>query len=285
MNTKTTIVLIGIIGVILGGVLQNVEEGGTTASFLQRLRKESHRVISRLPRPLVRPVAPRFHGSAEDHVLTTAYPIQRIPDWGAMRDKTLWNRSYNKIRSSEFVPIPQYDLTVLTFPLKALDIQKAGDASLITAKLFYSTRFFSAYDLDAGEFTGPHTGVDLKLPQGMPVGAIADGSVHAVLRDDRLGLHVILEHVHPTEGTLFSIYGHLGTATVAAGDRVRVGDTLGTVGTSGRTSAPHLHLQVDRQVQSGGVHTPFMTRVTPSDSSDVDLWTVHPIHFIERGAS
>lgn len=267
--------------------MKTAEEGGMTAHFMQNLRKESHRVIGFLPkkpivRPSVQPVVP-LHAAAGERALHTAYPVPSIPNWGAMRDKSLWNRSYREINSSEFVPVPQYGLSVLTFPMEALDPQKLSDVPLITAKLFYSTRFFSAYDLDAGEFTGLHAGVDLKLPEGMPVGAIADGSVHVVRRDDRLGLYVILEHVLPTGEKVFSIYGHLGTTVVAQGDRVRAGDPIGTVGTSGYTSSPHLHLQVDRPMQSGGVHTPFIAHVIPSSSAEVSEWTVHPIHFIEHG--
>lgn len=282
MNIKIAI-LIGIMGVMLGGILRDVEEGGgMTAHFLQRLRKESHHTISLLPKPVVHPSV-QLHRAAGDGVLHTEYPIRHIPNWGAMRSKTLWNRPFREIDSSEFVPVPEYDLSVLTFQMQALDPEKPGDIPLITTKLFYSTRFFSAYDLDAGEFTGPHAGVDLKLPQGMPVGAIADGLVHVAHQDDRLGLYVILEHTHSTGDILFSIYGHLDTATVEQGDRVRAGDPIGTVGTSGYTSGAHLHLQIDRPVQSGGTHTPFITYTTPFSPSQVDLWTVHPIHFMESG--
>lgn len=284
MNVKNNILIIGTIGLVLGGLLRQVDYGGLQSHFVQRLRKESSQAITsrimRIARPSVRPIS-AIHRAAGDNILRTGYPTMRTPNWGAMRDKAGWSRSYKEMPSSEFVAAPEYDLSVLTFPMKALDPDKLEDIPLITAKLYYSTRFFGSYNIDAGEFTGPHAGIDLKLPKGTPVAAIAEGSVHAVSRDDRLGLFVILEHRHPTEGALFSIYGHLDTARVAEGARVRVGEDIGTVGVSGYTSGPHLHLQVDRPKQSGGQHVPFITHVTPSSRAST-LWTLNPIRFIEQ---
>ena len=165
--------------------------------------------------------------------------------------------------------------------MRALDVRNTDDIPLITAKLYYSTRFFSRYDLDAGEFTGPHAGVDLKLPYGTPVGAIADGVVHAVLKDDRLGIFIILQHTHPTEGLLFSIYGHLTSVHVQSGQMVRLGDRIGAVGMTGYASGAHLHIQIDRPQKSGGTHTPFITYAVPRPL-EIDQWTINPIRFIEE---
>lgn len=212
----------------------------------------------------------------------TVHPIDRVPNWGAMRTPEQWNRPYNRMSDDDFVPIPRYDLLELTTPLTSL----AGNLTsenirIITAKLYYSTRFFGAYDLDSGEFTGTHAGIDLKLPIGTPVGALTGGRVQAVRTDDRLGLHVIIEHHHPTDGTFFSVYGHLDVASVRAGQDVTPGQMIGTVGTTGQTTAPHLHLQIDRLADAEpSIHVPYHPSAQPS-ALEAARFTVHPLRFIQ----
>ncbi|MBI1934777.1 M23 family metallopeptidase, partial [Candidatus Peregrinibacteria bacterium] len=214
MRTKSLVPLFfGLLGLLIGATL-GIHDQRLTAHFGQRLREKPPLVINAqqkyvLRQRLQRSPSDRLHSAAPKRLFPTLYPVSAIPNWGAMRTTTLWNRSYREMSPNEFISVPVYDLQVLTFPMQALDQKNPDDVPLITAKLYYSTRFFSRYDLDAGEFTGLHAGVDLKLPYGTPVGAIADGIVHVIQKNDRLGLFIILQHMHPTEGTLFSIYGHL----------------------------------------------------------------------------
>ncbi len=174
------------------------------------------------------------------------FPVSKIPNWGAMRTAKEWNRTYDNMTDADFVPVPDYDLKTLTIPMTALtkNLASASSIAAITAKLFYSTRFMGTYDIDAGEYTGNHQGIDLKLAPGTPVGAIGGGRIVAVETSATLGLHVIIEH-HLTEGTYYSVYGHFETTTVRTGDAVTPGQIIGTVGMTGNTSAPHLHLQVE----------------------------------------
>ena len=286
MHTKSFAPLaLGLFGIFLGAIL-GIHDERFAAHFGQRLREKADTTIATMEQK--RAVQERFrhaapaaglHEAARSFPMT--YPVSLAPNWGALQTSSQWNRPYNQIPLAEFVPIPTYDLQVLTFPMRALDPKNPDDIPLITAKLYYSTRFFSRYDLNAGEFTGPHAGIDLKLPRGTPIGAIADGTVHAVQSDDRLGLFVILRHRHPIEGTLFSIYGHLGETALELGQSVRAGERIGTVGTSGYTSGPHLHLQIDRPMKSGGTHTPFLTYTIPRPE-EIDQWTLHPIRLIEK---
>lgn len=285
MHIKPIAPLFGLLGMLIGTLL-GIHTERFTAHFGQRLREQPKLTIAKEQKRVLRQrlqqlPSDRLHLAASKRSTSTLHPVSAIPNWGAMRTTALWSRSYDIIPPQEFIPVPTYDLSVLTFPLQALDTQNTDDIPLITAKLYYSTRFFGRYDLDAAEFTGPHAGVDLKLPNDTPIGAIADGTVHAVQKNDRLGLFIILQHTHPTEGTLFSIYGHLGGIQVQPGQRVRAGDHIGTVGMTGYTSAAHLHLQIDRPQKSGGTHTPFITYAVPHPGK-IDQWTLHPIRFIEE---
>jgi murein DD-endopeptidase MepM/ murein hydrolase activator NlpD len=92
-------------------------------------------------------------------------------------------------------------------------------------------------------FTGGadfHPGLDISADRGTPVYATADGTiVHASTFSD-YGNLVRIDHGFGLE----SRYGHLQTITVAVGTTVKRGDRIGTVGATGRATAPHLHYEV-----------------------------------------
>lgn len=178
----------------------------------------------------------------------------------------------------DFVSIPSYNMGVLTTPMSSLtNPLKDENIPAITAKLFYSTRFYSTYDLDAAEHTGEHVGVDLKLARGTPIGAIAGGRVTSVTKTQRLGLHVVIEHRLKNGEVYFSIYGHFDSAAVSPGQDVKPGQTVGYVGMTGNTSAPHLHLQIDLGT-AGENHLPY-------EGAESDAKTVHPITFLGKWRS
>jgi murein DD-endopeptidase MepM/ murein hydrolase activator NlpD len=63
-----------------------------------------------------------------------------------------------------------------------------------------------------------------------------------ILSASGYGLHVIIDH----GGGLSSLYGHLDTVVVASGDAVTAGEMIGTVGSTGNATGPHLHFEVRR---------------------------------------
>ena len=85
-----------------------------------------------------------------------------------------------------------------------------------------------------------HKGVDLAGPIGTPIHAAADGVVSRADWFSSYGLFVSLEH----GGTLQTRYGHMSRLNVAAGQRVHKGDVIGYIGTTGRSTGPHLHYEV-----------------------------------------
>lgn len=86
----------------------------------------------------------------------------------------------------------------------------------------------------------PHAGVDVSLPEGTPVRAIANGTVALAAEQFFGGKSVVLDH----GGGLFSIYYHLSESTVSEGRRVDRGDRIGAVGKTGRATGPHLHFGI-----------------------------------------
>ena len=90
-------------------------------------------------------------------------------------------------------------------------------------------------------------GVGIKADVGTPVKSVASGRVAYVREFGTYGLMVVIEH----GGGDYSIYGSLNKASVAAGDAVRQGQIVGTVGVSDPELPPHLHFEIR---QSGGAH-------------------------------
>ena len=85
-----------------------------------------------------------------------------------------------------------------------------------------------------------HKGVDLAGPVGTPVHATADGTIGRADWFSSYGLYVAIEH----GGNLETRYGHMSRLNVAAGQRVRKGDVIGFIGSTGRSTGPHLHYEV-----------------------------------------
>lgn len=87
-----------------------------------------------------------------------------------------------------------------------------------------------------------HRGVDLGVPEGTPVRAMAGGTVRFAGTQDGFGTVVWLDH----GGSVLSIYAHLSGVGVSAGDRVRGGAVVGWSGRTGEAAGPHLHFEVWR---------------------------------------
>ena len=88
-----------------------------------------------------------------------------------------------------------------------------------------------------------HNGVDFGSNRGTPIYATGDGVVEKAQRsgfNGGFGHQVLLDHGFGYK----TRYAHMERVDVAVGDTVRRGDTIGTVGNTGRSSGPHLHYEV-----------------------------------------
>jgi murein DD-endopeptidase MepM/ murein hydrolase activator NlpD len=81
-----------------------------------------------------------------------------------------------------------------------------------------------------------HNGLDLAAPQGSYIRSWADGYVTAVEYDPRCGWHVKVDST-PWAHT----YCHISAVAVRMGDLVKAGQVIAAVGTTGRSTGPHLH--------------------------------------------
>lgn len=90
-----------------------------------------------------------------------------------------------------------------------------------------------------------HLAVDLAAAVGAPVRATADGVVEQRGEDRQYGRFLLLKHGQGYE----SYYGHLQDWDVDKGDSVQAGKAIGWVGTTGQTTAPHLHFEIRKDGQ------------------------------------
>ncbi|MFN7065490.1 MAG: M23 family metallopeptidase [Aquificaceae bacterium] len=85
-----------------------------------------------------------------------------------------------------------------------------------------------------------HTGIDIEAPYGSKVVATADGIVESTGYYGDYGKAVVISHPSGYK----TLYGHLSEISVNAGQSIRAGEMIGKVGSTGRSTGPHLHYEV-----------------------------------------
>ncbi|MFW5816364.1 MAG: M23 family metallopeptidase, partial [Wenzhouxiangella sp.] len=106
----------------------------------------------------------------------------------------------------------------------------------------------------------PHNGTDYGAPTGTPVWAAGDGRVIRSTYNNANGHYVFIQHGN----NIITRYLHLHRRSVSVGDRVRQGQTIGTVGMSGMATGPHLHYE-------------FLVNGAHRDPRTVDLPPAQPL--------
>ena len=86
-----------------------------------------------------------------------------------------------------------------------------------------------------------HTGIDFGAPTGTPIYATGNGKViKVVMKKTGYGRHVILDHGF----SYHTLYAHMSKVEVKVGQEVKRGEIIGRVGSTGTSTAPHLHYEV-----------------------------------------
>ncbi len=89
-------------------------------------------------------------------------------------------------------------------------------------------------------YTKMHRGVDFAAPTGTPIYAAGDGTIEVAGRNGAYGKYIRIRH----NSTYKTAYAHLSRIKIGKGKRVRQGQVIGYVGTTGRSTGPHLHYEV-----------------------------------------
>jgi len=106
-----------------------------------------------------------------------------------------------------------------------------------------NSRFTDPFGWRPDPFTGQrrfHYGVDFSSPTGTPIYATADGRVTKARRAAGYGKVIKIDHGYG----FVTVYGHLNDYNVKRGQRVKRGDVIGYCGNTGRSTAPHVHYEV-----------------------------------------
>jgi murein DD-endopeptidase MepM/ murein hydrolase activator NlpD len=130
------------------------------------------------------------------------------------------------------------------------DDEAAEPATAVAAQLVAGPegRVTSGFGVRRDPITGVrrfHGGIDVAAPRGSAIHAVASGEVTFSGRRGRAG-----NVVEVRAGDIVATYAHVQRALVRAGQKVAAGDVLATVGSTGRTTGPHVHLAVMRDGQA-----------------------------------
>ncbi len=126
---------------------------------------------------------------------------------------------------------------------KKLDTVEQGVIAIPSVQPVSQLSFTSNFGIRSDPFRGTaamHAGVDIPGPTGTPIYATADGIVSNAERKGGYGNMVEVNH---GKG-IATRYGHLSRITVAANTRVNRGQLIGLMGSTGRSTGPHLHYEV-----------------------------------------
>lgn len=225
-------------------------------------------------------------GGYEDHLIVytgTVTPVEAVPDYESWaRYGGHWqDNTYRQVPVSILKPLPPYRIGELS------------DA--------YSMGHLGSYE-QIHDGTGSHPGVDIRVPEGTPIIAIANGIVEQVREDDAgFGKLIVIRHPHapdpldPAKTTvLHSIYAHLSAQLVSEGQVVQKGEKIGLSGSTGYVTGPHLHFQIDRDDAPWHPYWPFTIQEARLVGLDfvraVDrgfhrergaLYTIHPMLYVQ----
>lgn len=146
---------------------------------------------------------------------------------GRYATDTQYNKKLNGL--IETYDLTQYDKEVQGAPVSAKGYQVPVAHYTIS----------SGFGNRGGEF---HRGLDLAASQGEPIHAAKAGTVLKAEYHFSWGNYVVIQH----EDGMTTLYAHQQQYVVKAGDTVSQGQTIGYVGTTGNSTGPHLHLEVNR---------------------------------------
>lgn len=111
-----------------------------------------------------------------------------------------------------------------------------------------------------------HTGIDFTAPRGTEIYATGDGTVHDVIMKKRgYGYHVIVDHGFGYK----TLYAHMSKFKVRKGEKIKRGDVIGYVGSTGTSTAPHLHYEVIKNGEKINPMNFFFNDLTPEEYEKV----------------
>ena len=110
-----------------------------------------------------------------------------------------------------------------------------------------------------GESGDNHGGIDIAASSGTPIYAWKSGVVVTSSTSSSYGNYVVVDHGEINGENFYTLYAHMTERSVMTGDTVQAGQQLGTVGSTGKSTGPHLHFEI----RIGGTEWSNATRQDP----------------------
>jgi murein DD-endopeptidase MepM/ murein hydrolase activator NlpD len=105
-----------------------------------------------------------------------------------------------------------------------------------------------------------HTGIDFTAPKGSEIYSTGDGKVVLIKRSG-YGKHVVVDHGYGYQ----TLYAHMAEYNVRKGQNVKRGDVLGYVGSTGTSTAPHLHYEIIKDERKINPVSYFFNDLSPDE--------------------
>ncbi len=111
-----------------------------------------------------------------------------------------------------------------------------------------------------------HAGIDFSAERGTPIYVTGDGVVKSVRYDlGGYGKYVVVDHGFGYE----TLYGHMDSQNVKVGQKVKRGETIGFVGSTGKSTAPHVHYEVHVNGKATDPVHYFFKDLTPEEYEEI----------------
>jgi murein DD-endopeptidase MepM/ murein hydrolase activator NlpD len=123
-----------------------------------------------------------------------------------------------------------------------------------------------------------HNGIDYRAPTGTPVYAAGDGRVTRSAKDRYNGHHVFIEHAN----SIVTKYLHFSSRAVKQGERVKQGQVIGYVGSTGLAEAPHLHYEFLLNGAHRNPRTISLPTVKPLDGQYLEAFRQHAGPYLKQ---
>ncbi|MCR5339653.1 MAG: peptidoglycan DD-metalloendopeptidase family protein [Lachnospiraceae bacterium] len=189
---------------------------------------------------------------------------------GLMEEKAAELSKYNQDIANKEAAIEEYEAMIAEQDETISELEKAAEAAkkkqqeVLAAESRASVSGNHVISYGGGQFCWPapsytrisddygtrihpilgvekfHNGVDMAAPSGSPILAAADGYVVAAAYSSTMGNYIMIDH----GSGIYTIYMHASALYVSADQKVSKGDTIGAVGSTGRSTGAHLHFSV-----------------------------------------
>lgn len=234
--------IVCVIVVLAGTIIYLTSQGSKQEQEKQQLLSQIQQLKSKLPVAEAAALTDATNkGKAQSYIESIQGKLQKINDYLRKRglkgfstkDVGGDNGSANTVSDNEKYSL--YD-EYLGRLLNSVAFTPMGYPRLSSITSGFGYRA-NPFDSESAEL---HPGVDFKGATGDPVHVTADGKVAFTGRKSGYGNCIIIQHKNDFQ----TLYGHLSHINVEEGQQVKTGDVIGKVGSTGRTTGPHLHYEV-----------------------------------------